>query len=95
MIGGFCLKAWSRLQQAVALSSAESELYGLVEGAKAAPSRMFLGGRIFQNLTSRFRGCYCNKPGGWSEEGEAHRPAGMLHPRPAQAKADLHVWRAW
>ena len=28
MIGGFCLKAWSRLQQAVALSSAESELYG-------------------------------------------------------------------
>ena len=36
MIGGFCLKAWSRLQQAVALSSAESELYGLVEGAKEA-----------------------------------------------------------
>ena len=34
MLGGFCLKAWSRLQQAVALSSAESELYGLVEGAK-------------------------------------------------------------
>ena len=38
MIGGFCLKAWSRLQQAVALSSAESELYGLVEGAKEALS---------------------------------------------------------
>ena len=36
MIGRFCLKAWSRLQQAVALSSAESELYGLVEGAKEA-----------------------------------------------------------
>ena len=34
MLGSFCLKAWSRLQQAVALSSAESELYGLVEGAK-------------------------------------------------------------
>ena len=32
MLGSFCLKAWSRLQQAVALSSAESELYGLVEG---------------------------------------------------------------
>ena len=38
MIGGFCLKAWSRLQQAVALSSAESEPYGLVEGAKEALS---------------------------------------------------------
>ena len=38
MIGGFCFKAWSRLQQAVALSSTESELYGLVEGAKEALS---------------------------------------------------------
>ena len=33
MIGGFYLKAWSRLQQAVALSSAASELYGQVEEA--------------------------------------------------------------
>ena len=30
------LKEWARLQQAVALSSAEAELYGLVEGAKEA-----------------------------------------------------------
>ena len=36
-LGPFCLKAWTRLQQAVALSSAESELYALVEGAKEAP----------------------------------------------------------
>ena len=35
-LGPFCLKAWTRLQQAVALSSAESELYALVEGAKEA-----------------------------------------------------------
>ena len=35
-LGPFCLKGWTRLQQAVALSSAESELYALVEGAKEA-----------------------------------------------------------
>ena len=35
-LGDVVLKAWARLQQAVALSSAEAELYGLVEGAKEA-----------------------------------------------------------
>ena len=34
MLGRACLKTWARLQQAVALSSAESELYGLVEGIR-------------------------------------------------------------
>ena len=47
MIGGFCLKAWSRLQQAVALSSAESELYGLVEGAKEALSILRAVSHVF------------------------------------------------
>ncbi|CAE7271324.1 RE2, partial [Symbiodinium sp. CCMP2456] len=36
MLGKACVKTWARLQQSVALSSAESELYALVEGAKEA-----------------------------------------------------------
>ena len=36
MLGTACIKTWARLQQSVAFSSAESELYALVEGAKEA-----------------------------------------------------------
>ena len=32
MIGSRCLKTWSSTQHAIALSSAEAELYGMVEG---------------------------------------------------------------
>ena len=34
MLGSACVKSWARLQQSVALSSAESELYALTEGAR-------------------------------------------------------------
>ena len=34
-IGGHCIKAWSKTQAAPAKSSAESELYSVVEGATA------------------------------------------------------------
>ena len=47
MLGSFCLKAWSRLQQAVALSSAEFELYGLVEGAKEVLALRRAVARVF------------------------------------------------
>ena len=33
MLGGHCFKTWSATQGAYALSSAEAELYGMVEGA--------------------------------------------------------------
>ena len=33
MLGGHCIKTWSATQGAYALSSAEAELYGMVEGA--------------------------------------------------------------
>ena len=33
MLGGHCIKTWSATQGAFALSSAEAELYGMVEGA--------------------------------------------------------------
>ena len=33
MLGSACVKSWARLQQSVALSSAESKLYALTEGA--------------------------------------------------------------
>ena len=36
MLGKACIKSWARLQQSVALSSAESELYALVEGSREA-----------------------------------------------------------
>ena len=36
MLGKACIKSWARLQQSVALFSAESELYALVEGSKEA-----------------------------------------------------------
>ena len=36
MLGKECIKSWARLQQSVALSSAESELYALVEGSREA-----------------------------------------------------------
>ena len=32
MLGSHCLKTWSSTQHAIALSSAEAELYGMVEG---------------------------------------------------------------
>ena len=33
MLGGHCLKTWSKTQAIVAKSSAEAELYGVVRGA--------------------------------------------------------------
>ena len=36
MLGGHCIKAWSASQGACALSSAEAELYGMVEGVTRA-----------------------------------------------------------
>ena len=32
MLGSHCIKTWSSSQGAVALSSAEAELYGMIEG---------------------------------------------------------------
>ena len=40
----------------------------------------WVGGSSKTSHLLRFRGCYCNKPGGRSEEGEAHRPASVFHP---------------
>ena len=36
MLGGHCVKTWSASQAAYALSSAEAELYGMVEGVTRA-----------------------------------------------------------
>ena len=36
MLGGHCIKTWSSTQGAYALSSAEAELYGMVEGVTRA-----------------------------------------------------------
>ena len=36
MLGGHCVKTWSASQGAYALSSAEAELYGMVEGVTRA-----------------------------------------------------------
>ena len=34
MLGKHCIKTWSASQGAVALSSAEAEFYGMIEGGK-------------------------------------------------------------
>ena len=36
MLGGHCIKTWSSAQGAYALSSAEAELYGMIEGVTRA-----------------------------------------------------------
>ena len=54
MLGHICLKAWSRLQQAVALSSAESELYAIVEGSKKR-----WGSVALSCVLSVGRSCWC------------------------------------
>ena len=42
MLGGHCIKTWSATQQAYALSSAEAELYGMVEAVTRAKGLMSL-----------------------------------------------------
>ena len=44
MLGGHCIKTWSATQHAFALSSAEAELYALVEGTTRAKGIITLGG---------------------------------------------------
>ena len=55
-----CLKAWARLQQAVALSSAEAELYGLVEGAKEAPALRRAVAHVFGWKTPPTPALFCD-----------------------------------
>eukprot|EP00973_Karenia_brevis_P045667 6324130-Karenia_brevis.AAC.1 len=42
MLGGHCIKTWCATQGAVALSSAEAELYGMIEGVTRAKGLAFL-----------------------------------------------------
>ncbi|CAE7615634.1 RE2 [Symbiodinium natans] len=60
MLGRACIKSWSRLQQAVALSSAESELYALVEGSKEALGVRCAIGHILDNLVSLKPQIFCD-----------------------------------
>ena len=60
MLGRACIKSWSRPQQAVALSSAESELYALVEGSKEALGVRCAIGHIFDNLVSLKPQIFCD-----------------------------------
>ena len=46
MLGGHCIKTWSATQHAYALSSAEAELYGMVEGVTRAKGLMTLAHEI-------------------------------------------------
>ena len=46
MLGGHCLKTWSATQHAIALSSAEAELYAMVEGVTRAKGLLTLAQEI-------------------------------------------------
>ena len=51
MLGSHCIKTWSASQGAIALSSAEAELYGMVEGTTRAKGLMNLARELgFKDL---------------------------------------------
>ena len=51
MLGNHCIKTWSASQGAIALSSAEAELYGMVEGTTRAKGLMNLARELgFKDL---------------------------------------------
>ena len=53
MIGGHCGKTWCSTQGAWALSSAEAELYGMMEGATRAKGLLTLAGEMgFEDLST-------------------------------------------
>ena len=46
MLGKHCIKTWSASQGAVALSNAEAEFYGMIEGATRAKGLLSLAGEM-------------------------------------------------
>ena len=46
MLGGHCIKTWAASQGAYALSSAEAELYGMIEGVTRAKGLIRLAGEL-------------------------------------------------
>ena len=53
MLGSHCIKTWAASQGAFALSSAEAELYGMVEGVTRAKGLISLAGELgFGDLTN-------------------------------------------
>ena len=56
MIGSHCIKAWRATQQAYALSSAEAELYGMVEGVTRAKGLLNLARELgFEGISNVIR----------------------------------------
>ena len=56
MLGGHCVKTWSATQHAIALSSAEAELYAMVEGVTRAKGLVTLAQELgFSGLSSVLR----------------------------------------
>ena len=56
MLGGHCIKTWSSTQGAYALSSAEAELYGMVEGVTRAKGLMSIARELgFKGLGNVIR----------------------------------------
>ena len=54
MLGDHCVKTWSATQGAYALSSAEAELYGMIEGVTRAKGLLSLAWELgFEGLTNR------------------------------------------
>ena len=56
MLGSHCIKTWSATQGAYALSSAEAELYGMIEGVTRARGLVTLAEELgFGSLKSTIR----------------------------------------
>ena len=77
MIGKHCIKTWSATQGAYALSSAEAELYAMIEGAIRAKGLVSLAREIgFNNLSrgielgtdSSAAKSHVNRRGAWENE---------------------------
>ena len=54
MFGNHCLKSWSMTQSIIALSSGETEYYGLVEGGSVLPGAISMAKDLGLNLRGRF-----------------------------------------
>ena len=53
MLGEHCIKTWSASQGAVALSSAEAEFYGMIEGVTRAKGLLSLARELgFEELST-------------------------------------------
>ena len=74
MRGGHCLKIWTKKQQAVSLSTAESEVYTAVKtaseelGIQSVAKDLVIACGLDLHLDTTATMCFVNRAGGWARQ---------------------------